>query len=126
MALAGLWAGRVPGLAAMDIADYGRRYMASDRPSAWLLGLACHLANSFLLVLVWATMVEPNLHWPRWLEGIAWGEVLAVGLNGGLVAAMSGQGFLGLRRGNARYAVTNLLTHGLWGFLVGIIYTVPR
>ncbi len=34
MALAGLWAGGVPGLTAIDIADFGRRYMISDRPSA--------------------------------------------------------------------------------------------
>ena len=32
MALAGLWAGAVPGLVAFDIADFGRRYMVSDRP----------------------------------------------------------------------------------------------
>lgn len=48
MALAGLWAGAVPGLVAFDIADFGRRYMVSDRPSAWLLGLASHLVNSIL------------------------------------------------------------------------------
>jgi hypothetical protein len=65
MALAGLWAGRVPGLVAIDIADYGRRYMISDRPSAWLPGLASHLANSVLLVLFWAMLIEPNVHWPR-------------------------------------------------------------
>ncbi|MGI9149785.1 MAG: hypothetical protein ACR2IK_25090 [Chloroflexota bacterium] len=58
MALAGLWAGRVPGLVAIDIADYGRRYMISDRPSAWLLGLASHLANSVLLVLFWAMTIN--------------------------------------------------------------------
>jgi hypothetical protein len=40
MAIAGLWAGDVPGLAAIDIADFGRRWMVSDRPSAWLLGPA--------------------------------------------------------------------------------------
>ena len=34
MALVGLWAGRVPGLVAIDIADFGRRYMVSDRASA--------------------------------------------------------------------------------------------
>ena len=34
MAIAGLWAGAVPGLVAFDIADFGRRYMVSDRPSA--------------------------------------------------------------------------------------------
>ena len=126
MALAGLWAGRVPGLAAIDIADYGRRYMVSDRPSAWLLGLASHLANSFLLVLAWATIIEPNLHWARWLEGLVWGEVLAVVLAGATVAPLSGQGFMGLRSGNARFAATNVLIHGLWGVLVGVIYTVPR
>src|SRR5215207_207475 len=93
MALVGLWAGRVGGLVAIDIADFGRRYMVSDRPSAWVLGMASHLANSFLLVLAWATVIEPNLHWPRWVEGLVWGEVLAVGLAGGLVAALSGQGF---------------------------------
>ena len=31
MAIAGLWAGAVPGLVAFDIADFGRRYMVSER-----------------------------------------------------------------------------------------------
>ena len=39
MALVGLWAGRVPGLVAIDVADHGRKYMVSDRSSAWLIGL---------------------------------------------------------------------------------------
>ena len=126
MALVGLWAARVPGLAAIDIADYGRRYMVSDRPSAWLLGMASHLANSFLLVLVWATLIEPNLDWPRWLEGLLWGEALAIGLAGGLVAPLSGQGFMGLRGGNVRLLATNVLMHAVWGVLIGIMYTGPR
>jgi hypothetical protein len=70
MALVGLWAGRIPGLVAIDIADYGRRYMVSDRPSAWLFGLTAHLANSVILVLVWALAIEPNLDWPRALKGL--------------------------------------------------------
>jgi hypothetical protein len=125
MALVGLWAGRIPGLVAIDIADFGRRYMVSDRPSAWLLGLASHLANSFLLVLAWATIIEPNLDWPRWLEGLLWGEVLAIGLAGALVAPLSGQGLMGLRTGNPRFAATNLLMHTVWGVLIGIIATEP-
>src|SRR5881227_1433353 len=90
MAIAGLWAGAVPGLAAVDIADFGRRYMVSDRPSAWLLGLASHLVNSVLLVFAWASAIEPNLAWPRPLEGLAWGLLLAVTLAGALVAPMVG------------------------------------
>jgi hypothetical protein len=65
MAIAGLWAGKVPGLVSFDIADYGRRYMVSDRPSAWLLGFVSHLLNSILLVFVWASVLAPNLEWPR-------------------------------------------------------------
>lgn len=102
MALAGLWAGRVPGLAAIDIADFGRRYMISDRPSAWLLGLASHLANSVLLVFLWATCIEPNLDWARWLEGTAFGLLLGVGFAGALVAPMAGLGVMGRRRGDWR------------------------
>src|SRR5437763_3922576 len=107
MAIAGLWAGAVPGLVAFDIADFGRRYMVSDRPSAWLLGFAAHLVNSFLLVLVWASVIEPNLDWPHWAGGLLWGEVLAVILAGGLVAPLTGQGFLGLRGRDLRFAATN-------------------
>jgi hypothetical protein len=73
MSLTGLWAGRIPGLTAVDIADFGRRYMVSDRPSAWLFGLFSHLANSVILVLAWAMLIEPNLSWPRWLEALLWG-----------------------------------------------------
>jgi len=125
MLLIGLWVGRLPGFVAIDIADYGRRYMVSDRPSAWLLGLGSHLMNSFLLVLAWASLIEPNLDWPRWLEGFVWGEALAVVLAGGLVAPLSGQGFLGLRAGGAAFASTNLLMHAAWGVIVGLLY-VPR
>lgn len=71
MAVAGLWAAKVPGLVAVDIADFGRRYIVSDRPSAWCFGMASHLANSVILVLVWATLIEPNLSWSRPLGGLA-------------------------------------------------------
>jgi hypothetical protein len=123
MALAGLWAGRVPGLVAIDIAEWGRRYMVSDRPSAWLFGMASHLANSVLLVLLWAMVIEPNLDWPLPLEGLAWGLALAVALAGALVAPLTGLGFMGRRTANPRFAVTNLLVHTLWGLVVGFLYT---
>jgi hypothetical protein len=125
MALTGLWSGRVPGLVAIDIAEYGRRYMVSDRPSAWLFGMASHLTNSIVLVLVWAMAIEPNLGWPRPLEGLLWGEALALTLAGALVAPLTGIGFLGYRTGNARFAVTNVLMHAVWGLVVGVLY-VPR
>jgi N-terminal domain of (some) glycogen debranching enzymes len=89
MAIAGLWAGAVPGLVAFDIADFGRRYMVSDRSSAWLLGFASHLVNSILLVLVWAMLIVPNFPWPRPLVGIAWGVFLALALAGGLIVPLS-------------------------------------
>jgi hypothetical protein len=125
MATVGLWSGRVPGLVAIDIADYGRRYMVSDRPSAWLFGMAAHLANSIILVLAWAMVIEPTLDWPRVLEGLLWGEVLALTLAGTLVAPLTGLGFLGRKTGNARFALTNVLMHAVWGLLVGALY-VPR
>jgi hypothetical protein len=123
MALAGLWAGRVPGLVAIDIAEWGRRYMVSDRPSAWLFGLASHLANSVLLVLVWAMLIEPNLDWPLPLEGLAWGLALSVALAGALVAPLTGLGLMGRKTANPRFALTNLLVHMLWGLVVGFLYT---
>jgi len=122
MAIAGIWAGRVPGLIAFDIADVGRRYMVSDRPSAWLFGLASHLTNSVLLVLFWAMAIEPNLAWPRILSGLAWGVVLAFTLSGALVTPLTGLGFMGLKPGDLRYPVTNVLLHVLWGGLVGALY----
>jgi hypothetical protein len=125
MAIAGLWAGRVPGLAAVDIADFGRRYMVSDRPSAWFFGLASHLANSIILAFVWGSAVEPNLSWPRWVEGAAFGVVLATILAGALVAPMAGLGFMGRKTGSAAFATTNVVVHIVWGVLVGLIY-VPR
>jgi hypothetical protein len=125
MALAGLWASRLPGLVAIDIAEYGRRYMVSDRPSAWLFGLASHLANSVLLVLAWAMLIEPNVDWARPLEGLGWGLVLAVGFAGGLVVPLIGLGFMGRKTGNARFAATNFLMHAVWGLLVGSLYLPP-
>jgi hypothetical protein len=125
MAIAGLWTGSIPGLVAIDIADFGRRYMSSDRSSAWLLGLASHLVNSVLLVLLWASVIEPNLSWPRVLEGLLWGEVLALTLAGTLVAPISGLGFMGRKTGTPGFAITSVLLHGLWGAVVGLLY-VPR
>lgn len=125
MALVGLWAGRVPGLVAIDIADHGRRYMVSDRSSAWLIGLLSHLSNSVLLVLVWAMVIEPNLGVHRVLAGLIWGEVLAVILAGALVGPLSGIGFMGMKTANARFALTNLLMHTVWGLVIGALY-VPR
>ena len=125
MALAGLWSGRIPGLVAIDIAEYGRRYMVSDRPSAWLFGMASHLANSVILVLAWTMLIEPNLDWPRPLEALLWGEVLAVTLAGALVAPLTGIGFLGYKTGDARFAATNVVMHAVWGLIVGAVY-VPR
>jgi hypothetical protein len=122
MAIAGIWAGRVPGLVAFDLADFGRRYMVSDRPSAWLFGLASHLANSVLLVLLWEMVVEPNLEWPRLLAGLAWGVALAFTLSGALVSPLAGLGFLGLKPGDLRVPVTNVLLHALWGGIVGALY----
>jgi len=125
MALAGLWAGRVPGLVTFDIADFGRRYLVADRASAWFFGLLSHLVNSVLLTLVWASAVEPNLAWPRWIEGAVFGIFLAVTLAGALVAPMAGLGLMGRKTGSLSFAVTSLLVHVGWGVLIGVIY-VPR
>lgn len=125
MALFGLWAGRIPGLITIDIADFGRRYIVSDRPSAWYFGMFSHLANSVILVFAWAALIEPNLDWPHVPAGIAWGLFLSLTLSGTLVGPMSGLGFMGLRTGTWRFGFTNLLMHALWGALVGAIY-IPR
>lgn len=122
MAIAGLWAGQIPGLVTIDIADYGRRYMVSDRTSAWLLGFVSHLANSVILVLLWAMAIVPNLAWPLPLTGLLWGELLAFTLAGAFVAPLSGLGFMGSKTGSWRYALTAVLLHAIWGLTIGIIY----
>jgi hypothetical protein len=122
MTLIGLWAGRIPKLAAVDIADFGCRYMVSDRPSAWLFGLGSHLVNSILLTFAWASLVEPNLAWPRWIEGMAFGLLLAIALAGALVAPMAGLGFLGRKTGGSGFALTSVLMHLVWGALIGLVY----
>lgn len=94
----------------------------AQRPSAWFFGLASHLANSVILVFLWAAAIEPNLSWPRWLEGAAFGIVLSLMLAGALVAPMAGLGLMGRKTGGAAYALTNMLIHVLWGALVGFIY----
>jgi hypothetical protein len=125
MAIAGLWAGKVPGLVSFDIADYGRRYMVSDRPSAWLLGFVSHLLNSILLVFVWASVLAPNLEWPRPLSGLAWGLFLLLTLAGSIIMPLSGVGFMGWKTRSWRLALTALLLHSLWGVVIGLVY-VPR
>jgi hypothetical protein len=126
MAIAGLWAGKVPGLVSFDIADYGRRYMVSDRPSAWLLGFVSHLVNSVLLVYVWAALIAPNLDWPRPLAGLAWGWFLMLTLAGSIVMPLSGVGFMGAKSGSYKLALTALLLHAIWGVLIGLVYVPPR
>jgi hypothetical protein len=122
MAIAGLWAGKVPGLVSFDIADYGRRYMVSDRPSAWLLGFASHLLNSILFVFIWASLVVPNSSWPRPLSGLAWGLFLLVTLAGSIIMPLSGVGFMGAKSGNRRLLLTAFLLHALWGVVAGLVY----
>lgn len=122
MAIAGLWAGQVPGLITIDVSEYGRRYMVSDRTSAWLFGFASHLVNSVLLTLLWAAAVEPNLGLPRPLAGLLWGEALAFTLAGAIVAPLSGLGFTGIKTRSYRYALTTIVLNGLWGLLIGILY----
>jgi hypothetical protein len=125
MQVVGVWAGSLPWFVSVDIADFGRRYMVSDRPSAWVIGFLSHLANSVLLVFVWAALIEPNLSWSRPLEGLLWGIFLAVVLAGGLLSPLTGMGFMGRKTGSHHFAATNLLVHAIWGALIGVIY-VPR
>lgn len=125
MAIGGLWAGKIPGLVSFDIADYGRRYMVSDRPSAWLLGFASHLVNSILLVLVWAALVVPNCDWPPPISGLAWGMFILIALAGSIIMPLSGVGFMGWKTGSARLAVTAMLLHALWGIVIGLVYVPP-
>jgi hypothetical protein len=99
--------------------------MVSDRPSAYFFGLGSHLMNSIILVLLWATSIEPNLGWPRWIEGCVFGLFLAVTLSGALVAPMAGLGLMGRKTGGPAFALTNVLVHAAWGVLTGLIY-VPR
>ena len=122
MALVGLWAGRLPHLVAIDRADHGRRYMTSDRASAWLIGLLSHLLNSVLLVLAWAMVVRPNLKINGVLSGLVWGELLAVVLAGALLGPLSGIGFMGQKTRNSRFALTTVMMHAVWGFIVGALY----
>jgi hypothetical protein len=125
MAIGGLWVGRIPGFVAVDIADFGRRYMVSDRPSAWLLGFVSHLTNSVLLVLVWTMAVLPNVALTPLLAGLLWGEVLAIGLAGLLVGPLSGMGPFGMKGAGKGFVLTNLLIHAVWGLIVGGLYTPP-
>jgi hypothetical protein len=122
MALVGLWAGRIRFLVAVDIADFGRRYMVSDRPSAWFFGLASHLINSVILTFVWASAIEPNLGWARWIEGVVFGIALALMLAGALIAPMAGLGFMGRKTGGPSFALTNVVVHVVWGALIGLVY----
>jgi hypothetical protein len=125
MAIAGLWAGKIPGLVSFDIADYGRRYMVSDRPSAWLLGFLSHLVNSILLVFVWAALIVPNCSWPLPISGLVWGIFILVTLAASIIMPLSGVGFMGWKTGSAHLAVTAFLLHALWGLVIGLVYVSP-
>ncbi len=125
MAIAGLWASKIPGFIAVDIADMGRRYMVSDRPSAWFMGFISHEINSVLLTLLWAAVLLPNFGGYRHLSAIGWGLVLGLLLSGSLIAPMAGMGFMGRKTGSPRYALTSVVLHLIWGLLVGALY-VPR
>lgn len=122
MAIAGLWAGKVPGLTALDIADIGRRYIVSDRPSAWMFGMISHLVNSIILVFIWASLIQVNLSWNRVLAGGLWGVLIGVVLAGFVVAPLTGLGLMGHRTGSARFALTVFTLHALWGVIIGLLY----
>jgi hypothetical protein len=115
----------VPGLVAIDIPDFGRRYIVSDRPAAWFAGLLSHEINSVLLTLAWATIILPSLPWSRHLSALIWGGFLSLTLAGSLVAPLAGLGFLARKTGSFRYAATSLVLHLIWGALIGALY-VPR
>jgi HNH endonuclease len=85
MTIAGLWAGKVPRLVAFDIADFSASPPTSPTASCWSS--------------LWATVIEPNLARPHPLEGLVWGEFLALTPAGSLVAPLSGLGFIGSRTG---------------------------
>lgn len=123
MAIFGLWAGRIPGLISVDLADMGRRYIVSDRSSAWFFGLASHLANSIIFVYLWAKLIAPNVPFSLFGSAVIWAVVLSLVLAGGLVAPMSGMGLMGRKTGDYRFALTNIILHLLWGATVGLFYT---
>jgi hypothetical protein len=125
MALAGLWAGKVPGLVAIDIPDFGRRYIISDRPAAWFAGLLSHEINSILLTFFWAAIILPNIPGARHLTALGWGCFLAVTFAGSLVAPLAGLGVFARKTGSPRYVLTSIVLHSIWGILIGALY-VPR
>jgi hypothetical protein len=98
----------------------------SDRPSAWLLGFVSHLVNSILLVYLWASVIAPNLNWPRPLSGLAWGWFLMLTLAGSIVMPLSGVGFMGIKSGSYKLALTAVLLHAIWGLLIGLVYVPPQ
>jgi hypothetical protein len=123
MAILGLWGGRIPGLVTLDVADMGRRYIVSDRSSAWFFGLASHLFNSVLLVFIWVKIVAPNLPVSPFLSSLAWGLFLSFFLSGSFLAPISGMGFLGRKTKSHRFMLTNIVLHLFWGGVLGFIYT---
>lgn len=123
MAIVGLWSGRIAGLISVDIADMGRRYIVSDRSSAWFFCLASHLVNSVLLVFVWAKVIAPNLPVSFYGSAVIWGLALCLVLANGLVAPMSGMGIMGHKTGDHRFALTNIILHIVWGATIGFLYT---
>ncbi len=36
---------------------------------------------------------------------------------------MSGLGFMGIKTGSPRFALTNIVMHTVWGVLVGLLYS---
>ena len=59
---------------------------------------------------------------PRPLEGLLWGEALALTLAGGVVAPLSGIGLFGRKTESPRYMATTVVLHAIWGLLVGLVY----
>jgi hypothetical protein len=131
MALAGYWLEAVLGIAQIDIAHAGLRYVSGGKQGWWVVGILFHLIDSVLLGIFYAAIVYPRLSWlVRWFGrfwgGIAAGVAFASGV--WLLLAMliampfMGAGIFGRRTGSIRPALATLAVHLVFGSLLGFIY----
>jgi hypothetical protein len=126
-AVAGYWLGGVRGLARLDLAEGGKRYLGGERPGWWLVGILAHLCNGALLGLLYAGVVYP---WAspggsavaRLIAGVGYGIAVWLVVLNGLVLPLAGAGTFGRRGGGARLAWTTLILHVIYGLTLGAIY----
>jgi hypothetical protein len=127
MALGAYWLEGVFGLPRLDFGHTGIKYLGSERPGWWAVGILFHLVDSVLLGLLYAAAIYPKLAQPvaipvGAIAGIGYGVVLWLVLAMLIVMPLMGSGPFAIRSGSWKPAAASLVLHLVYGAILGGVY----